>query len=107
MSYDVWLEIDTGGPEPAAVSDSRNMTSNVAPMWRKAGCDIAKWHGRSALYFGETLARAIQVIEDDLAAYTEMNPDNEWGDVNSCLDFLHELRSDCVANPKAIVRVWR
>lgn len=33
MSYDVWLEIDTGGEERARVGYSLNYTSNVRPMW--------------------------------------------------------------------------
>lgn len=33
MSYDVWLAIDTGAPEPATVAECGNYTSNVSGMW--------------------------------------------------------------------------
>ncbi len=48
MSYDVCLTLETGGEEQAMVTCSRNMTSNVAPVWREADADLAEMDGKKA-----------------------------------------------------------
>lgn len=107
MSYNVYLVIDTGGPHPAVVADCGNMTSNVAPMWRKAGADLAEFGGRSAAECIPLLRTAIAAMEDDPATYQAMAPDNGWGSAAGCLRYLREILSDFVAHPKAIVSVSR
>jgi hypothetical protein len=105
VSYDVWLEIDTGGPEPAEVGRSHNMTSNVAPMWRHAGCDLAEAHGRTAGEMLPTLTAAIEKMRAEPAVYRAMNPPNGWGSYENCLAFLERLRADWAAHPKATIAV--
>jgi hypothetical protein len=107
VSYDIWLTIDTGGPEPAAVGGSFNMTSNVAPMWRKAGCDLADVHGKVASEVIPDLRKAIADMADHPAEYLPLNPPNGWGDYAGCLEFLRELLAEFESHPKATVRVWR
>lgn len=107
MSYDVYLSIDTGGPEPALVTDGRNMTSNVSPMWRLAGADIAAFHGRTAGECLPQLREAIERMETDPAPFRALNPANGWGSYETCLRFLRELAEDFVAHPKATVEVSR
>jgi len=41
MNVNVWMEIDTGGKNPAIVCESINHTLNAAPMWDLA-LSIAK-----------------------------------------------------------------
>ncbi|MGH3795966.1 MAG: hypothetical protein ACRDSP_13875 [Pseudonocardiaceae bacterium] len=85
----------------------RNMTSNVAPMWREAGADLAEFDGRAAAEVLPVLRTAIAAMEDDPAVYEAMNPANGWGDYDSCLEFLRELVKDFTAHPKATVVVSR
>ncbi len=106
MSFDVWLEIDTGGDEPAQVVDDLNMTSNVAPMWRRAGADLAEFDGRAAGDVLPMLQAAIAAMEADPETYRAMNPPNRWGDFDSCLSFLRRLRQEFTSHPKTTVRVW-
>lgn len=107
MSYDIGLTIDKGGPEPATVSGGRNMTSNVAPMWRLAGADLAEFHGKTAGDCLPVLRAAIADMEDNPGKYEPLNPDNGWGSYETCLGFLRELAGDFAAHPKATVAVWR
>ncbi len=107
MSYDLWLTIDTGGPEPASVGREFNMTSNVAPMWRLAGADLAEFHGQQA---GTTLPLLDKAIADMAAnpdKYTPLNPPNGWGNYDGCLEFLRDLRAEFARHPQATVQVWR
>lgn len=103
----MWLVIDTGGPEPAGVTESLNMTSNVAPMWRKAGADIADFDGQLAGDMLPALRAAIAEMEDNPTTYRAMNPPNGWGSYEVCLRFLRRLVEDFAQHPKAIVKVWR
>lgn len=107
MSYDIWLTIDAGGPEPAFVGGDHNMTSNVAPMWRMAGADLAEFHGCVAGDVLPLLRDAVAAMEDDPTAYRVMNPKNGWGSYETYLGFLRELVKDFAAHPKATVVVSR
>lgn len=106
MSYDVYLEISTGAGNTADVFD-RNMTSNVAPMWRKAGADIAEMDGKTAADCAPLLAAAVTAMEIDPAAYRLMDPPNGWGSYETCLDFLVSVRDACVEHPACTIRVSR
>lgn len=107
MSYDIYLSIDTGGSEPATVVECGNMTSNVAPMWRLAGADLAEFDGRTARDCLPALRLAIAAMEDDAAPYRALNPDNGWGSYESCLVYLRSLVADFAAHPLTQVRVSR
>lgn len=107
MSYDVWLVIDTGGPEPGHVGASHNMTWNVAPMWRLAGADVGEFHDRLAGDLLPDLDKAISEMETNPGPYEALNPGNGWGSYETCLGFLRNLRADFRAHPKATVKVWR
>lgn len=107
MSYDIHLEIDTGGPEPAVVGRDFNMTSNVGPMWRKAGADLADFEGKKAGTVVSVLDAAVAQMKAQPDEYRALNPSNGWGTYEGCLEFLEELRDTCAANPNATVRVCR
>lgn len=106
MSYDVYLEVDAGGPEPVEAAWF-NHTSNTAIMWREAGCDIADFEGADAKAFSIALTRAIADIEERPDHYAKWNPPNGWGSVETTLDFLRKLRDACEAYPLAKVSVSR
>lgn len=108
MSYDVWMEIDTGGPSPASVCESVNMTSNVSPMWRKAlGFPLSDLEGVSGALAKASLREAIKSMEDDPEPYRAMNPSNGWGDHESALEYLRKILAMCVTHPKALIRISR
>ena len=111
MSYDIWLEVDLGGEEPARIDDlDWNYTSNCAPMWRKAMPDtdgLAGMHGMPAGQAAEHLRNGIAAMEADPAAFRVLNPENKWGDFDGQLEQLKELLAACARNPKAVLAVWR
>lgn len=106
MSYDVYLMIDTGGPEPYTFGDW-NYTSNCAPMWREAGADLAEFHGKLAGECAPILEKAIDVMRREPERFKAMNPPNGWGDYDSVIDRLVYLVEMLEAHPKATVVVSR
>jgi hypothetical protein len=112
MSYNIWLEIDTGGPEPAMIGPDINYTSNVSPMWRKAlagtGFDsLADMDGRTAAYCEPALRTAADAMAADPEAYAAMNPPNGWGSADGAREVLTRLAQACADHPKATVRISR
>lgn len=106
MSYDVYLEVDAGGPEPVEAMWV-NHTSNTAVMWREAGCNLAECDGRPAAQVAEGLAVAIADIEARREHYAQWNPPNGWGSVDTTLDFLRGLLDGCQRYPRSTMRVSR
>lgn len=107
MSYDIWLEIDTGGPEKATVWDDFNFTSNVSPMWRAAGVDLAEHHGKKAGDVAPELEAAIKELEANPVKYSAMNSPNGWGRYEHLVPRLKGLLAGYRANPLATVVVSR
>lgn len=103
MSYDVWLEIDTGGPEPATVG---NYTSNVAPMWAGAlGHSLRDLHHQECSVALDRLRAAVRVMEAEPDRFRAMNPANGWGDYEGALGYLRDLAAACAAHPKARIAI--
>lgn len=107
MSYDIHLEIDTGGREPACVTGGWNYTSNCGPMWRLAGADLAEFDGKPASECLPLLDAAIVDMEANPAKYRALEPPNGWGSLASLVPALRRLADDLRAHPKTTVRVWR
>jgi len=105
VSYDVSLELPDGDQTVSVFE--RNHTSNTAPMWRKAGCDLAEFDGRSAGELGPIVARAIAAIVTEPEAYRPMEPGNGWGSLPSTVRFLVDIWDACTDSPEATVRVSR
>lgn len=105
MGYDVSLLVQGSTPEyQASVYDS-NMTSNVAPMWRKAGVDLQDLEGMLAGAAIYLLNKAIRNMQAKPEIYKAMNPKNGWGDYDGCLEFLISIQKACATFPLAQVRV--
>jgi hypothetical protein len=108
MSYDVWLTIDTGGPEPAVVGrDSWGYTSNCAPMWRAAGADLGEFDGKLAGDCARLLRSAIVRMKAIPATFEAMNPENGWGSYKTLVPALERLLKEFELHPLATVRVSR
>jgi len=113
MSYDVYLEIDTGGEYPCTVADIGNMTSNVAPMWDHAlnatGTpgrlkDFGDYKmGMTGAEAAPLLERAVLHMEDPAnhTTYRGMEPDNGWGSYKGALRCLRAILAACKEHPKA------
>jgi hypothetical protein len=111
MSLDIYLniEVDTGGDSPRTIEIfSRNITHNVAPMWRKAGVWRALYESEGMLAgdLVECLEKGVTDMAVHRDEYEMLNPANGWGDYQGALDFLTEFTAECRSNPKAIVHVW-
>lgn len=119
MSYDIWLEnppkdgpcgrCGGTGKEPGGNTGilDWNYTSNCAPMWRKAGADLAKFEGKPAGECAPILSSAIEAMEADPETYRAMNPSNGWGDYDSLVASLKRLLEGLQGNPHMIVSMWR
>lgn len=107
MSYDIWMEMDTGGEEPAQVDEVGNYTCNCSPMFRKAlgGISLSELDGRAGGEVAEQVSTGVKAMIDDPATYEAMNPTNGWGDYESALDYLKRLALACRRHPKARIRV--
>lgn len=112
MSYDGWLVIDTGGPEPATVAELGNYTSNVSPMWAKAlaaaGEDIrlSDTEGRLAADVLPLLIAAVSHMRENPDEYRAMNPPNGWGDYEGALRYLVGVAKACELHPKTTLHWW-
>lgn len=106
MSYDIYLTIDTGGPEPAYLTDW-NFTSNVSPMWRAAGTDLAEHHGKKAGDLIDELGEAIGELKAQPDRYRAMDSPNGWGTYEHLLPRLEVLLAQYRAHPLATVVVSR
>jgi hypothetical protein len=102
MSYDIWLE-DESGTEVA----DWNYTSNCWQMWRAAGADLAEFHGKPAGECARTLVAGISNLLADPAKYRAMNPPNRWGSYDSLVPALVDLFFLMLAHSAATVRVSR
>jgi hypothetical protein len=112
MSYDIWLEIDTGNGQTAEVGPDMNYTSNVSPMWRKAlegtGFNgLAAMDGRRASDCEPALRTAVAAMDTDFEAYEAMSPHNKWGDAAGARSVLWALADWCEKHPNTTVRVHR
>jgi hypothetical protein len=108
MSYDLYLMIDTGGPEPAEVADVGNYTSNVSPLWALAlGKPLSEFHGAAAGSCVKTLEKAVRHMRDpaNAARYRAMQPENGWGNLEGATRYLEDLLSECRRHPRAWVYV--
>lgn len=106
MSYDVWLEIDTGGDEPVRLS-SLNYTWNCAPMFYSAFGESGL-NGLSGKLAGEAapiIKRALASMQANPDHYKAMNPSNGWGSYEGAMTFLREFHSDCQQHPKASITI--
>ena len=82
-----------------------NITSNVACMWRDAGCDLRELNDKKGKEAVKPLCDAINRMKADPEKYKEMNPPNGWGDYEGCLSYLMRFHDACYSNPEEIISV--
>lgn len=108
MSYDIWLEIDTGSGEPVTAVEIGNYTSNVFPMWVDAlnGTSLREYRGAPCSEAAGPLADGVKRMEADPDHYRAMNPKNGWGDYQGALDYLRRLAEACAQHPKCTIAIY-
>lgn len=108
MSYDLYLQIDTGSTEPATIRDIGNYTANVSGMWAEAlGYPLADLHGRTAADAITDLRLAVARMAGEPDKFRAMEPPNGWGNYKGARDYLTDLLEGCVAHPKTTIYVSR
>lgn len=106
MSYDIYLEVDTGAERLTPVVEIGNYTSNVSAMWTKAlGCGLYELDGIGAAEALPKLEIGVAAMVTDPDGYREMNPANGWGRYDGALEYLERLRDACAEHPKTRIRV--
>lgn len=104
MSWSVTLTTELDGHQ-IIVADGCDYTHNTNRMIRDAG--FLGWpyevHSWTAKKLGEGLDEAIKNLERDPKRYRAMNPANGWGDYDSLVGVLRELRDQCRTFPSAKV----
>lgn len=111
MSYDISMTVDPGPGVFSTHLDLGNMTSNVAPLWRKACPDtdgLAGIHGKT----GKDVAAHLRAgLEDMKAKRAEYEPlvlgGGEWGTYDSAVDYLTRATEAAETHPQAVFGVSR
>jgi hypothetical protein len=106
MSYDFWIEVNTGGVRPAIIEQT-NYTWNVSEMFYQLfgemgikfldGVDCR----RAQIY----IQHALRKMRKNPEIYKSMNPTNGWGSYGGVLKLLQEFVEWCKYNPNATFRV--
>lgn len=106
MSYDIYLEVDTGAEDLTPVVEIGNYTSNVSPMWAQAlGCRLMSWTGWAQRMHCRSWRPGWPQCGPIRPGYRELNPANGWGRYEGALEYLKKLRDACAEHPKTRIRV--
>ena len=106
MSFDSYLEIDTGGKYPADVCVVGTYTSNVAWMWREAlDRPLRDLDGANAGQAAQALTAALAVLAERADYFRANQPCDGWGSYEGALQYLTVLRDRCLEHPKTTVRI--
>ena len=106
MSASIWLEIDTGGPEPLDVYCNVNVTYNLSPMLRAAG--LPPWEsfkGAPASEAGGVFRSVAERLRAAPERFEALNPPNGWGTYEGAVEALEQLAEVCAAHPRARLAV--
>ena len=108
MSYDIYLEMDAGGPRPMSV-EVGNYTSNAVPIWTQAlyGKSLADYDGREARTVVEELEFGLEQIDMYPERFRDLEPENGWGDLEGATQYLRKLKDMCLRYPLAKIRISR
>lgn len=105
MSWDCYMEIDTGGKEPATVADVRNVTYNNSKIFSLLGVHPDELRGKIGRIAEPLVRKALALSYEIEAEIKPLEPSNNWGGVDDVRDFLQKLLMACQAHPKATVRI--
>jgi len=107
MGWDLYLQIDTGGPTLADIENaSWNYTYNTTPMLKAAGIDLHNFEGRACKEVIPDLKAGLDNLKSNPIKYTKMNPPNGWGSYDGLIKVLENMLITFKKHPKAIVGAW-
>lgn len=109
MSYDIWTERAESAPAPhpdcraahaeelpLVLAEAGNMTSNVAPVWRAAGCDLGEFDGKTTDELRPAAQAALDRLKADPRAFDQyVRGGGSWGTVESAIDYLERVVAMC------------
>ncbi len=86
---------------------SKNITHNVAAMWRMAGVYDALYNseGEPCRKIEAILRVGINDMLNRPNEYKALNPSNGWGNYEGALAYLQAVYLACKENPEGIIRV--
>lgn len=107
MSADLWLVIDTGGEEPARLTETVNVTYNLTAMLRAAGYPgHREMIGAPASEAGGVFRKVAETLRANPGQFAEHIPENGWGSLDWAAKFCEEMARDCAEHPKATIGGW-
>jgi hypothetical protein len=107
VSYDISLSPYRMGDTTVRPVLDWNYTYNIRPMTEKAGLrSLTDLHNLLASEALPIIASVIEAMEADPEDFRALNPANGWGDYDTLLERLHDLRDELATHPAAIVSVW-
>lgn len=109
LDFSLYLKCEDAGDGQEHIKEllDMNITHNVAPMWREAGCYEAlyKSEGDLAKDHVDAVSKAVLFMLADREKYEEMNPSNGWGDYEGALKWLQEVRNAMERYPLSRIHV--
>lgn len=108
VSYWVGFKVKVEGMDKYIELDSFNYTCNLGMAMRVAsGTEkgIVELHQKKAEECLPILNKMIDEFTKHPDKYKQYEPANGWGSLQTCLTFLHKLKSKCEEYPVAIVEV--
>lgn len=104
MGLDIWL---TATIETEVVD--KNITHNVAPMWREAGIYEALYEseGKTAKEIIPVLLKGLEDMVNNPSKYEKLNPDNGWGSYGGAVRWLTDLITQFIDYPDGIIGISR
>jgi hypothetical protein len=110
MSYDVWATVDPAPNRFTTYLDLGNMTSNVAPMWRRA-CPsldgLADIHGKTGAEISEALGAGLRFMFWQRRKLELLAPSNGWGNYPAAFRYFAAITRAANDHPDAIFWVSR
>lgn len=76
----------------------RNYTSNMYPMLARANFEWDEIEGKSTKEAATALDRVIEELASNPDVYRPLQPSNGWGQYDTFLEALKELRKNCLEN---------
>jgi len=108
MSYNVYIEIDTGTGEFHTVHEVGNYTSNLSAMWWDAlGHSLGDLSGNNCAEAEPLLTAAIAKMRapENYDRYKALEPSNGWGNMQGAIAYVEEIRDACRRHPLARLRI--
>lgn len=105
MSWDAYMQIDTGSEYPATVEEIRNVTYNNGAIFKALGAYPKDLEGKLGVDAAKIITSAIEEASkpEREAELLKLAPENGWGGLDDVKDFLGKALEACRKHPKAFI----